>query len=151
MIEPICIFDIDGTIANLKHRLHHILPLGDEPLNWDKFHQECIHDIPIRDVIRILNFLAPYHKIKFFTGRNEVIREQTHAWIAKHTHIKDPDITMRPNKDRCQDYALKHRFYMDLSKEDRHAIVSVFEDRNQVVNMWRELGLTCFQVAHGDY
>lgn len=27
----------------------------------------------------------------------------------------------------------------------------VFDDRNSVVKMWRLLGLTCFQVAEGDF
>ena len=34
---------------------------------------------------------------------------------------------------------------------DRWRVVGVFDDRQQVVRMWRALGLTVFQVAEGDF
>jgi hypothetical protein len=30
-------------------------------------------------------------------------------------------------------------------------VAMVFDDRQQVVDMWRSNGLTCFQVADGDF
>lgn len=30
-------------------------------------------------------------------------------------------------------------------------ILCVLDDRNKVVKMWRELGLTCLQMAEGDF
>ena len=38
--------------------------------------------------------------------------------------------------------------FPDNKKED---IVCVFDDRDKVVKMWRDNGLTCFQVAEGAF
>ena len=35
-----------------------------------------------------------------------------------------------------------------VNKED---IVTIYDDRQQVVDMWREEGLTAFQVAEGNF
>ncbi|KAB1900519.1 5'-hydroxyl kinase, partial [Micromonospora sp. AMSO31t] len=35
--------------------------------------------------------------------------------------------------------------------KDRYRVVGVFDDRQQVVRMWRSLDLTVFQVAEGDF
>ena len=42
------------------------------------------------------------------------------------------------------------QFWLDahLNKDD---VFAVFDDRQQVVDMWRQNGLTCFQVADGDF
>jgi hypothetical protein len=42
---------------------------------------------------------------------------------------------------------LKRQWIQEYKLED---IICVFDDRTKVVNMWRDLGLTCFQVAPGD-
>ena len=34
---------------------------------------------------------------------------------------------------------------------DKNDVFAVFDDRIQVVDMWRQNGLTCFQVADGDF
>ena len=39
----------------------------------------------------------------------------------------------------------------EMRPEDRARLVAVFEDRKRVVDMWRENGVTCYQVAPGDF
>ena len=35
--------------------------------------------------------------------------------------------------------------------EGKYNVVTVFDDRNQVVEMWRSLGLSVCQVNYGDF
>ena len=46
------IVDIDGTLADLTHRLHHIR--GDGKKNWDAFHDACPNDVPIKTVVAMV-------------------------------------------------------------------------------------------------
>ena len=45
-------------------------------------------------------------------------------------------------------FAIKHCEDFGYDKDD---VFAVFDDRNQVVDMWRKNGLTTFQVADGDF
>jgi len=50
--------------------------------------------------------------------------------------------------DFTPDEELKRRWIQEYKLED---IMGVFDDRTKVVNMWRDLGLTCFRAAPGDF
>lgn len=56
---------------------------------------------------------------------------------------------MRKEDDNRKDSQVKYEILLDLAKEKN--ILAVFDDRNQVVKMWREAGLRCFQVADGNF
>jgi hypothetical protein len=63
---------------------------------------------------------------------------------------------MRPTSKDFQfmpDDDLKKKWFNDLFPTQKHIddIVCVFDDRQKVVNMWRDMGLTCMQVAPGDF
>jgi hypothetical protein len=74
-------------------------------------------------------------------------------WIRKHVFMSDlapVEIYMRPSGDRRPDFVVKKEIYArDI--EPRHNVWFVLDDRSSVVKMWREIGLTCLQVAEGDY
>ena len=40
---------------------------------------------------------------------------------------------------------------IDPEDMDEAVVVAVFDDRDKVVKMWREIGLTCMQVAPGNF
>ena len=95
--KKIIICDIDGTIANLEHRLHFIKnPDGSKKKkpDWDSFHKTCEDDTPYKDVIEILRNLydagrrtgieGSEREIYFFSGRNEWVRNETIAWLYHH-------------------------------------------------------------------
>lgn len=145
------IFDIDGTIADCSHRLHFITG---EHKDWNAFYNACLDDAPINDVIKILNIIewrAPV-KVIFLTGRPEQSRLNTSNWIANYIGIttNKKNLFMREDGDHRPDYIVKHEIYEQEIK-DKYDVIGVFEDRDSCVKMWRELGLTCFQVADGSY
>lgn len=118
-MTPLYIFDLDGTLADLKHRRHHV----EKPLciecqvcklmkklayckscverlqtwrpNWDAFHAACVDDTPIAPVIEVLSTLLTFgsyvdaHDIWIFSGRSATVEVETRAWLGKHTLLDE--------------------------------------------------------------
>ena len=136
------IFDIDGTLCHMA---------GRSPYDETRVHE----DTPNQPVIDVLDRLAASGaKIIFCSGRTDACYDATYKYILKHTPLSEDDFVlfMRKSGDQRKDSIVKREIF---EKHLRHAKVNirgVFDDRNQVVDMWRdELGLTCFQVAPGDF
>ena len=142
------VFDLDGTLADCTHRLKYI---QQETKDWDKFHSTCTEDMPIEYTIDTLNHLAQSEDITILTGRNDVVRAETIAWLEKHD-VHYTWLKMRKGNDRRQDHVIKRAWLENfrLANPDGD-IIGVFEDRQQVVDMWREEGLICYQVAPGNF
>lgn len=145
-VKPnIVIFDLDGTIANIDHRRYLV---EQEPKYWDRFHQMCVNDRPNEKVIAMLNLLADQgYKIIILSGRDERVQNETRTWLAEHK-IRYKHLKMRDHNDYTPDEVLKLSWLKKIGKRN---VLYVFDDRDKVVNMWREQGLTCFQVAKGDF
>ena len=73
----------------------------------------------------------------------------TLKWLADH-EIPFDDIYMRAEKDYRSDDIIKSEL-LDQILNDGYEPVMVFDDRDQVVKMWRERGLICAQVAEGNF
>lgn len=149
--ENAYIFDIDGTIANISHRLHYIDKSIHKP-DWDTFHKECVNDSPIFPVISTLNSLLNTGcEIIFITTRPVKTKNDTINWLNKYISNKNYIIFMRNNNDFRKDADIKFEIYNTCIK-DNYNILGVFEDRQQCVDMWRQdLNLICFQVDYGNY
>lgn len=147
------IFDIDGTIADIEHRLHYIIGQGKD---YRAFYAAVGGDEPIEDVIDLLRllFLSGF-KIIYITGRSDECRTATEEWLRKHVYhgnMKTPiELYMRRRGDRRSDVAVKMEIWYSLDKTIRDDVVGVFEDRDTVVKMWRALGVRCYQVKEGGY
>jgi hypothetical protein len=76
-------------------------------------------------------------------------QEQTEAWLEKH-HIRYDLLFMRKTADSRPDTVIKREIYRSYIK-DKYSVLFVLDDRTRIVNMWRNLGLTCLQVAPGDF
>ena len=57
---------------------------------------------------------------------------------------------MRRTKDFRKDAIVKTELF-DAHIRGRYEVLFVLDDRNQVVEMWRVMGLPCLQVAAGDF
>ena len=134
------IVDIDGTLADKGPR---------------KFYDEsCVDlDAPIVPVIRMVRMLVASSGIYplYFSGRTEGCREATTAWIRKHVMAAGTfALHMRQVGDNRPDYVIKYELFR-RHVEPFWYVQFVIDDRNQVVDMWRAMGLTCFQAAPGDF
>lgn len=133
------ICDIDGTLA-----IHN----GRSPYEWNR----VIEDKPNRPVVKTLdNYKSKDENviITLVSGRDEVCRKQTEQWL-KGWGITYDELYMRPEGNTEKDSVIKERIYRQYI-EGKYNVFFVLDDRDQTVRLWRELGLTCFQVADGNF
>ena len=145
MAEEIVIFDIDGTLADVSERIHHVRK---KPKNWNAFFQGMAQDKAIHSMVRLCNLLyASGIQIILCSGRSEEHRQQTIDWLAQQG-VNYHDLLLRKDKDRRQDSVAKREM---LTGIDKSKILFVVEDRSRVVEMWRSEGLVCLQCAPGEF
>ncbi len=140
MTKPSCwIVDIDGTLALLGKR---------GPFDW----KAVGHDRPNLPVIGLVKALAESEgapAIVLVSGRMEKARTLTEQWLKKH-QVPYDKLYMRENQNYEPDQDLKKKIYQRVISPN-FEVVGVLDDRDKVVAMWRSLGLTCLQVAPGNF
>lgn len=142
------LFDIDGTLCDVTHRLGHIQK---KPADWDAFFAACVDDLPIPEVIDVARALkAAGHNLVLVSGRSDSVRQQTAEWFRDRDIYIFKEMYMRKADDHRQDNIVKEELLDEILKT-HPAIAGVFEDRQQVVDMYRARGIRVFQVAEGKY
>ena len=147
------IFDLDGTLALIDAR--RALATKSGKMDWDVFFdpKNIDLDLPNHGVIAMAQTLkAAGHRIIIFSGRSKRTKDVTKAWLDKFDVPFDV-LKMRPtSKDFMfmPDDKLK-QMWLDSLFTDKSDIICVFDDRQKVVDMWRDNGLTCMQVAPGNF
>ena len=92
-------------------------------------------------------------KIIYMSGREDKYKPSTVKFLKKHNLDSEvwTELHMRKTDDFREDSIIKKELY-DAHVKDKYDVLFVLDDRDQVVNMWRnELGLACFQVANGNF
>ena len=149
-MKKIVIFDLDGTLALIDSRRE--ISIGDNgKMDWDTFFNPKMIslDDPNTDVINMARILKSqgFH-IWILSGRSDRTKDATIDWLNQHD-VPFDKLMMRPKKLHfTKDSDLK-QMWLDTIGVDNVAMV--FDDRNQVVDMWRDNGITTFQVAQGDF
>lgn len=156
------IFDLDGTLALNEHRVHHI---RGEHKDYDAFHLACVDDQPHEPVIRTLwAHMWAGHKVRIWSGRSDMVRTETEEWLLTNVFGR-VEFIERVHRDYCINSHLQHmrvrgdhrpdvvvkREWLNEARAAGKAPDLVYDDRNSVVEMWREEGIPCFQVALGDF
>ena len=145
------IFDVDGTIADVEHRRH--LVNGDKGFkpDWDAFRKATEDDTPMQWVCDIAKrYIAQGDDVAFFSARNESEREITEKQISQWIGDGHKGVFLRPNGDYTPDDEFKSALadkFIDMGGK----IDLIFDDRQKVVDMWRDKGFTVVQVAEGDF
>ena len=141
------IFDLDGTLADISHRLHFI---QQEKKDWDSFFDACKDDKPIIQTIDVARALYEAgFVIEIWSGRSMRVRRETEDWL-KRNNVRFHLMRLRSETDRRSDVILKEDWLHSLIYRISWPTL-VFEDRTRVVEMWRKNGVKCFQVDSGDY
>jgi len=130
------IFDIDGTLAKIN---------GRSPHDFSKVGE----DLPNVPVVEMCKILKQKNNIIIMSGRSSECREETEKWLIKHG-IEYDMLVMRAEDDYRRDSIVKGELYNEHVKGN-YNILGVFDDRDQVVHMWREKGFTVFQVDYGKF
>ena len=150
-MQDAIVFDIDGTLADVTQRLHHI---NANQKDWSSFFAAIPMDEPIQPLIDLARGLLKVREkpVLFVTGRPELTRDDTERWFKKNglnTDFKN-HLFMRKNDDRRPDHVVKR----DLLNEMRNAGFEptlIFDDRQSVVDMWREEGILVAQIAPNNF
>lgn len=130
--------DIDGTTALMCDRSpFDESRVADDLPNW-----------PVIRVVRALHLAG--NRIVFVSGRTSACRAATEAWIDRHVAIPYDGLHMRAEGDFRKDFHVKADLF-DEHIRNVYDVACVLDDRRQVVEMWRALGLTVLQVAEGDF
>lgn len=140
-------FDLDGTLANIEHRLHFIK--GEGKKDWTAFFKACVNDAPIYPLVKLCRqmFLGGCH-IEIWSGRSDLVRSETEQWLF-YNGITYEILRMRKEGDHRADDVVKQEWLDAIYVSDRPAVA--FDDRKRVVDMWRRNGIICCQVAEGDF
>lgn len=132
------ICDIDGTLAHMVNR---------GPYDTSKYLDDKKDDLVHWAFARLS---AEGGTRIICSGRSDEFRTDTEQWLAANGISYDL-LLMRRAGDVRKDSIVKRELY-EQSIQGKYNVRLVLDDRNQVVDMWRdELGLKCFQVAPGDF
>lgn len=132
---PAYIFDIDGTIAHMSNR---------SPYDWSKVDTDS-PDLALKEIVSSLDKTVAH--IIYLSGRDGSCKEKTQEWLIAN-NFPSGYLIMRDAGDQRKDSIVKKEIYQKHI-EPFYNVIAVFDDRNQVVDMWRSLGLKCCQVDYG--
>lgn len=133
---PAWIVDLDGTLALLGNR---------RPYDWALVGQ----DQPNPAVVEVVKALAEANSIIVMSARDGSCLPQTVAWLRVHG-IPYSELHMRAAGDQRKDSIVKAELF-DRHVRHRYNVRGVLDDRDQVVALWRGIGLSCMQVAPGAF
>ena len=152
------IFDIDGTLLNIEHRLKFI---KQSPKDWKGFRDPVQKrwDEPILPMIDLFNALwFGGHTVLLASGRTKDeeldTRETLKRWMphivesAEGGYEYEIPGWFRSISDYREDAVVK-REYLDDMRLHGFEPTLVFDDRPSVIRMWREAGLQVADVGHG--
>lgn len=165
---PTCyVWDIDGTLAEINKNKPR------SPFDMTRVSEDTINEPVAELFIQLFSSVAASRFI-FVSGRNECARKDTIEWIqdnilhpafekmkdrnflihahrGSHVWNQQPvDLFMRADDDSRKDYVIKEEIY-HKHIIGKYFIKGVFDDRKQVCQHIRSLGIPVFQVAEGDF
>ncbi len=139
--KPKCVVcDLDGTLALMKGKRG--------PFEFHKVYEDEVNN-PVWECLNSMRRAG--FNIVFVSGREDSCREETERWLRdKSGFTQGYPLFMRKSKDRRKDSIVKEEIYRE-NVLPNYYVQFVLDDRNQVVDHLRELGLTVFQVAPGNF
>jgi len=136
------IVDIDGTLALIGDKPGHR-----GPYDWARAGEDE-PNLPVVELVHRLH--ATGTRLIFMSGRDESCRWQTESWIRAKCGVLGTPLFMRPTGDTRKDSIVKAELFWKYVAP-RWSVRGVLDDRDQVVAMWRSMGLMCAQVAPGGF
>ena len=112
-VRPLAVFDIDGVLADARHREHHV---RGRPKDWDAFFAEVGGDAVIEQGRALLLSAVDEHEVVLLSGRPERCRADTTTWLARNG-FSPMRIVLRPDDD--------HRPAADLKADLVRQILSL--------------------------
>ena len=131
------ICDIDGCIAHFKNRT---------PFDYSKVGDDYC-DIFIKDIV--LRYYNEGFDILFTSGREDICRQETLDWLSLNK-LPNKYLFMRKTEDKRHDWEVKLEIYENNIKPN-WSVFFCLDDRDQICQAWRSIGLKCLQVEFGSF
>lgn len=129
--------DVDGTLANIDWR---------DPYDASR----CDEDGVYGEIVYLVNNMyLDGNVVIIMSGRMDTYQEPTKKWLANN-QVRYDKLYMRQAGDYRKDSIIKKEIF-DNHIRGKYNITFVLDDRNQVVDMWRSIGLRCLQVEEGNF
>lgn len=142
MSRPLAVFDIDGVLADVRHRLHHV---ERRPKDWDAFFAAAPDDPPLAEGVALAQQSAKDCDVVYVTGRPERCRAATLAWFARHG-LPEGRLSMRRDNDRRPARLAKPQLLRSLARD--RVVAVVVDDDAQVCAAYRGAG---WRVLHAHW
>lgn len=123
--RPLAVFDIDGVLADVSHRLHYL-----DEYRWDRFFTAAGRDPLLDEGATRLRAALADHDVAYLTGRPERNRRLTERWLARHDLPTGP-LYMRPDHDRRPARRVKRDVLRELART--RTVASILDDDPAVV------------------
>ncbi|MCZ4119200.1 phosphatase domain-containing protein [Streptomyces sp. H39-S7] len=134
--RPLAVFDLDGTLADTRHRLIH---LERRPKDWAAFFAGAVDDAPLAEGVALALETAVACDIEYVTGRPERCRRDTVEWLERHG-LPAGKVWMRTDNDRRPARVTKLELLRKLSRT--REIRVVVDDDKQVCDAYKGSGFT---------
>ena len=141
-VRPLAVFDIDGVLADVRHRLHHV---ERRPKDWEAFFTAARTDPPLAQGVALAQASAEDCDVVYVTGRPERCRADTRAWFAEHG-LPDGELRMRDDRDRRPARLAKPGLLRRLAAGRPVAVV--VDDDRQVCDAYEAAG---YRVLRADW
>ncbi|HEY7046283.1 MAG TPA: hypothetical protein VH373_03630 [Jatrophihabitantaceae bacterium] len=129
----LAVFDIDGVVADVRHRLHH---LDSRPKDWGGFFGAAADDPPLPEGVALATDLARSHDVAWLTGRPEWLRAVTSRWLDQHG-LPTGELYLRGHGDHRPARLYKLGVLRRLA---RHQIAAFVDDDVEVVDAAQRAG-----------
>ncbi|MBH5338088.1 hypothetical protein IHE55_26235 [Streptomyces pactum] len=138
---PLAVFDLDGTLADVRHRLHH---LERRPRDWQAFFRAAPQDPPLAEGVALARAGAVGCEVAYVTGRPEHCRADTEEWLARHG-LPSGRLLMRRPHDRRPARVAKPELLARLARN--RTVALVVDDDEQVCAAYERAGFPVVRAA----
>jgi len=140
-MRPLAVFDLDGVLADVAHRVHHVEGLRKD---WLAFFDAAIHDPLLTEGEALLREAAVDCEILYLTGRPERCRRDTITWLAR-MGLPPGDLHMRPDHDRQPAVRLKPKVLKQVASG--RVVAVVVDDDLRVCDAYERSGFTVLRAT----
>ena len=142
-MRPLAVFDLDGTLADTRHRLHH---LERRPKDWDAFFAAAPDDPPLETGVALARESAGECDVAYVTGRPEQCRAVTLAWLSAQG-LPPGTLVMRSSGDRRPASTAKVALLRRLAAG--RVVAVVFDDDERVCDAYEAQGFPVVRARWG--
>ena len=140
------IFDLDGTLCECEHRVHY---MRERPKRREEFHYACIFDGVVAAVKALIDMAETSGiKVILLSARPIRFKALTEEWLTKNAIYYDQLILS--SYPELSDPEYKIKMYRELI-EPFYDVIFAVDDRDTVVRMWRDNGVTCLDIANNHF